>query len=145
MPVSRKVAIMVACYHLVAAASAAQGLSVPSIVRRGLDAYRSGGADAAVRAWLANSPLAHDSGAANSVSFLHRLEQLYGPVIGDDVLKVNAIGTHVVRAYVVLLYEKGPVYMWFECYQTPRAQWLISAFLFNARPDAILPPSLIDH
>ena len=144
MQLKRAVAIIVTCVALSAATYAAQGPSVPPVVRRGLDAYRSSGGDAAVRAWLVNSPLANDSGAANSVIVLRRLEQVYGSMVGDEVLKVNPIGNHVVRVYVVLLFQKGPVYMWLECYETA-SQWLVSAFLFNPRPDPILPSTLLNR
>jgi len=144
MQLKRAVAIIVTCVALSAATYTAQGPSVPPVVRRGLDAYRSSGGDAAVRAWLVNSPLANDSGAANSVIVLRRLEQAYGSMVGDEVLKVNAIGNHVVRVYVVLLFQKGPVYMWLECYETA-SQWLVSAFLFNPRPDPILPSTLLNR
>lgn len=144
MQLKRAVAIIVTCVALSAATYAAQGPSVPPVVRRGLDAYRSNGGDAAIRAWLVNSPLANDSGAANSVIVLRRLEQVYGSMVGDEVLKVNPIGNHVVRVYVVLLFQKGPVYMWLKCYETA-SQWLVSAFLFNPRPDPILPSTLLNR
>jgi len=73
-----------------------------------------------------------------------RLEQVYGSMVGDEVLKVNPIGNHVVRVYVVLLFQKGPVYMWLECYETA-SQWLVSAFLFNPRPDPILPSTFLNR
>lgn len=144
MQLKRAVAITVTCVALSAATYAAQVPSVPPVVRRGLDAFRSSGGDAAIRAWLVNSPLANDSGAANSVIVLRRLQQAYGSMVGDEVLKVSPIGNHVVRVYVVLLFQKGPVYMWLECYETS-SQWLVSAFLFNPRPDPILPSTLLNR
>jgi len=134
--------IGVACFAV--RSGLAQRPTAPPIVQRGLQAYRSGGPDSAVRVWLANSPIAHDSNALSSVVALRQIQDAYGTIIGDETLAVNPIGSHVLRVYVVILYQKGPLYVRFECYQAT-SEWLVSAFLFNPRPEAILPVDLLDH
>ena len=124
--------------------AAGQDSTLPQIVQGGLTAYRSGGADSAVHTWLRNSPLAHDSSALRSALALHEIEQAYGMMVGHETLKVVPIGSRVLRIYLVILYQRAPLYVWFECYESS-AQWLVSSFLFNARAEAIFPPGLLDR
>jgi len=63
---------------------------------------------------------------------------------GNEILRVTPIGSRVLRVYAIVHYQKGPLYMWFECYRAS-SDWTVVAFLFNPRPEPILPASLIDH
>ncbi len=59
-------------------------------------------------------------------------------MVGYDILRVIPFGPHASRTYVVILYQKGPLYVWFDCYEAT-GQWIMTAFLFNTRADSILP------
>jgi hypothetical protein len=106
------------------------------VIRAGLDAYKQRGAAAAISTWLKNSPVGQASEATTST--LTHIEDGYGQMIGYDVLRVVPLGPHALRSYVVILYVKGPLYVRFDCYEA-RTQWIMTAFLFNTRPDSILP------
>jgi hypothetical protein len=109
-------------------------------VRSGLLAYQQSGASAAIKAWSLDSPIADKGGEAQ-----HAFEQIeagYGHMIGYEVLAVVPIASHVLRSYVIILYESGPAYIWFDCYKKPD-HWVMTGFLFNVKPDLILPPALL--
>jgi hypothetical protein len=121
----------------------AQAPDVAPIVRAGLDAYKAGNAATALTTWFKGSPVPEQSTLA-ARGVLEQIESSYGRMVGYDVLQVAALGPHVTRSYIVLLYEKGPLYAWFDCYKTGD-QWIMTGFLFNTKPDLILPPNLLGH
>jgi len=121
-----------------------QSTTVPPIVERGFEEYESHGVDSAYHTWLANSPISHDSTAISSAFTLHQLEKLYGRMEGHEIMKVSAIGSRVLKVYAIAHFQRGPLYMWFECYRAG-PEWIISAFLFNPRPEPILPTALINR
>ena len=115
-------------------------LEVPAIVTIGLDAYRRAGLDSAIDMWLAGSPFANDAVAKGQViRGLAPLEMALGRMVGADIIDVVGIGPHVRRVYAVVRLERGPMYGFFECYQTAGGNWIIPALLFNAKAQEILP------
>ena len=118
----------------------AQRPELPNIVRAGLLAYEHGGAKPALKAWSQDSPIADKFGADVQDAF-EKIEGAYGRMTGYDLLHVVQFGPHASRSYVVLLYQSGPVYMWFDCYKK-MDHWVVTAFLFNTKPDPILPAGM---
>jgi len=116
--------------------------ALPGVVRAGLEAYKVSGAYSAVKTWLANSAIVEQSGA--TAQAFQKAEQAYGRMVGYETLEVVPLGTHASRSYVIILYEKGPIYVWFECYKT-KDDWIMTSFLFNAKADLILPPKMLGH
>jgi hypothetical protein len=121
----------------------AQGPELPSVLRAGLLAYEHGGASAALRAWSQDSPIA-DKFDSDLEHVFVQVENIYGRMIGYDVLSVVALSPHSSRSYVVILYESGPAYIWFDCYKKAD-HWVLTGFLYNVKPDAILPPAMLAH
>ena len=119
--------------------AAAPRPEVPAIITRGLEAYRTGGLGAAVDVWIEGSPVAGSSAKAQLVGSLAPLESMYGRMVGADVLDVVEIGSHVRRIYAVIRLERGPLYGFFECYQTPDGSWIVPMLLFNSKAQDILP------
>jgi hypothetical protein len=124
-----------------AGASAVPG-DVPQIVLDGFAAYRNSGMRAALDLWLKTSPVAATANMQQLMGALSQIEGLYGRMIGYDVLRVVHVGTRVRRVYFTLLYEKGPLYGYIDCYQTSRG-WVVPGFLTNSQPGVILPPDLL--
>jgi hypothetical protein len=123
--------------------ASAQRPELPSVVRAGLLAYQHSGAKLALKTWSQDSPIANQFGAQAERAF-EQIEGAYGNMIGYDVLDVVSLGPHVTRSYVVILYDSGPTYMSFDCYKKAD-HWVLTAFLFNAKPDLILPPAMFAH
>jgi hypothetical protein len=118
--------------------------AVPPIVTAGLEAYQAGGVDAALDAWLAGSPVEREPAAREGIRGLSTtLAPLYGKMIGSETLGVVAIGQSVRRVYIMVRYERGPAYAFFDCYRTPSGTWIIPAFLMNAQPGPILPATML--
>ncbi len=131
------------CLAMTAApALASQTATLPPVVRAGLEAYKVNGSHTAMKTWLANSPIADELNSA--VPAFEKIEQAYGRMVGYETLEVLPLGTHVSRSYVILLYEKGPTYIWFDCYKA-KDDWIMTSFLMNTKPDVILPPTMLGH
>lgn len=125
-----------------AAPASAMIADVPRVVLDGFDAYRKSGLRAGLDAWLKTSPVAATVNLEQMMSALSQIEGLYGRMTGYDVLRVVHVGTRVRRVYFVVLYEKGPLYGYIDCYQTSQG-WVVPGFLTNAQPGVILPPDLL--
>lgn len=122
----------------------AQQKDVPPVVLSGLQVYRAEGAAAAVKAWLVNSPVSGDAGLiSNTTAALKRFEAASGPLTGQDILQSSPLGSRALRNYVILLFERGPLYAYFDTYRTSKG-WIVTGFLFNSRPDEILPRSVFE-
>ena len=128
---------------LTAAVGAAQTPELPPVVRAGLEAYKHQGAAAAFHTWLLGSPIPEAQILSTKAAF-DQMEIGYGHMVGYDVLRVLPLGPHVSRTYVAMLYEKGPVYIFFDCYRGAD-RWTMTAFYFHTRPDSVLPRSMLDH
>jgi len=131
------------CLAMAAApALASQTATLPPVVRAGLEAFKATGAPTAMKTWLANSPIPEQANA--TAAAFENIEHAYGRMVGYETLEVIPLGTHASRSYVIVLYEKGPVYFWFDCYKS-KNDWIMTGFLMNTKPDVILPPALLGH
>lgn len=138
-----KCVALVAVTLALATRAVAQSRDLPPIVRAGLEAYKARGADSALATWLKNSPVPAQS-TPPARAALEQIESSYGHMTGYDVLSVVPLGSHVARTYLMILYERGPLYAWFDTYRSTD-DWVLTGFLFNTKPDLILPPALFPH
>ena len=135
--------LTLAIFAVVAARPVLQTPEVPPVVRAGLDAYKAGDIGAALDVWFKNSPAPRQTIPTTRGAF-EQVEASYGHMTGYDLLEVVPFGTHATRTYAILLYEKGPVYAWFDCFKTGDG-WILTGFLFNTKPDLILPATMLGH
>lgn len=118
---------------------------LPAVVSSGLVAYRTGGAKAALQIWLKGSSIGRDPRSLTRLEEdLDQLGQELGSFQGYDTFRVISLTPHVSRTYVILLFARGPIYAYFDCYSTA-AGWIVTAFQYNGKPEAILPSSLLAH
>ena len=120
-----------------------QGDVLSHVLLSGIEAYRTGGAPAAVNAWLTKSPIGRDSELiSNTVASLRKVENAYGVFVGYDLVGTSHIGSRVVRSYLVLNYRRGPLFAYFDTYSGADGV-VVVGFLFNPKPDPIFPPRLL--
>jgi hypothetical protein len=115
--------------------------AVPQIVTDGFAAYVKGDVRAALGVWLKDSPASSAATIEQMVATIAPVEAAYGHIIGHDVLRVVQVGSAVRRVYVVMRYERGPMYAWFECYENA-GRWIIPGFLTNTRASEIMPAGM---
>jgi hypothetical protein len=124
--------------------SALADAKLPTIVAEGLAAYQKSGGPAAITAWLKGSPLEDDSTSTIHINeLLGQIETDYGKMIGFDLVRIVTVSPAVQRVYLVLKFERGPVYASFDCYKTG-AGWIIATMDANTKANAVFPPRFLD-
>jgi len=115
---------------------------VPPVVIAGLDTYRTNGLQSAYEIW-SKGTLESDKASRNMVlTGLSQVESAYGKMIGYDIVKTVPIGSVVRRVYLVVHYEKGPVYAYMDCYKADE-KWLVTDLLFHTKANLVFPPALL--
>jgi len=114
-----------------------QPLGIPPVITQGLDAYRNTGLDQAFRAWMRNSPLRWTPSIAAP---LQEAQQEFGAFSSWELIDIQGISPHTRVVYMVLDYERGPVFAKFLAYDTSQQGWVLTSLRFSMDPDAILPP-----
>ena len=111
---------------------------MPKIVRLGLDAYKNGGPDDAVTAWLQGSVLGGSKEALDAANLLRQVRTVYGAYLGFDVISVRDLTPTTRVLYLALDYDSGPVFARFVVYRA-KPGWIVTDFLFDRKEDLVLP------
>jgi hypothetical protein len=126
------------------AGSALAQKDVPNIVTDGFAAYQKSGGKAALAAWLKGSPMENDTTTnINMTGLLGQIETAYGKMVGFDTLRVVVVSPALQRVYVLIKFEKGPMYASFDCYKAP-AGWIIPILNFNTKASEVLPANFLN-
>lgn len=114
----------------------------PPVVIAGLDAYQTNSLKSAYGIWSKGS-LENDKASKDTIlTGLVQVEFLYGKMLGYDIVKTVPIGSVVKRVYLVVHYEKGPVYAYMECYKSDE-KWLVTDLMFHTKANVVFPPGLL--
>lgn len=112
---------------------------VPPPVFLGLIAYRDKGLDAAVQAWIKDSAIEQHNEPLPQVEGLRQAPRYYGVYRNFEFLNVQDLSQRVREVYLVMNYDRGPLFGRFLCYRSEDHGWLVLNFDFNIHPEAILP------
>jgi hypothetical protein len=116
---------------------------VPKIVLDGLNVYKTSGFTEAFNVWLKGSPMESDKTTTmNLKGGFTQIESIFGKMIGYDILKTTNISSMTNRTYIEINYEKGPLFLYFDCYKSPSG-WIIPMMKFHTEADKILPSNMI--
>lgn len=122
--------------------AAAKAAQPPAIIQRGLAAYAEKGAEAALQAWIAGSPLENDKMALSQANLLRQIESFYGSYKDYESIGIKPLGRSTAIHYLVLKYEKGPLFCSFVIYTTAEEE-IMHRFDFNTIPREIMPPAML--
>jgi len=113
--------------------AAERGDEPPRIVAEGLEAFKNFGAQAAFDAWLKGSAIEGDNATKPAlIETASQAGQVYGRILGYEFIRVTPISPSIKRVYAAVLFEKGPLYLTFDCYRTAHS-WIVSQLEANAR------------
>jgi len=111
---------------------------VPKLITSGLEAYKATGSAEAFTLWLKGSPLEADKTAmATLKDSFTQVETMYGKMIGYEILRTARISSHSSRIYTEIQYEKGPLFLYMDCYKSVNG-WIVSMMRFHTDADKIL-------
>lgn len=138
-----KLKLLVALIVLLFVSANSYADEVPKIVVDGLNAYKTSGFTEAFNVWLKGSPMESDKTTTmNLKGGFTQIETLYGKMIGYDILKNIKISSTTKRVYLEVNYEKGPLFVYFDCYNSARG-WIIPMMKFHTEADKILPANML--
>jgi hypothetical protein len=121
-----------------AGAPATDSDEVPKVIVSGLDAYKAEGPDAAVKAWIKGSPVEGSKEALSQANNLRQVQDFYGTYKTFHLIQSRNLGPTSRMVYLVLDYEKGPLFAKFLVFRAEQG-WIVASFSFNTHPEAILP------
>jgi hypothetical protein len=114
----------------------------PAVVSAGLKAYESGGAEAAIKAWLKGSPLEGGREAVTLVTSLRGIEDLLGKYQTSRVAKTLPFAQDCQLTYVQMNYTKGPLFAKFLTYKVG-PDWIVEIVKFHSDPEQVWPWELL--
>ena len=114
---------------------------LPKIIVSGLTAYKTDGPDAAIKAWIKDSPLDGSKDALAQANILRQIQDFYGAYKSFEVIRIRNLSPNIRIAFIALDFEKGPLFAKFAVYQTPQG-WILTSFNFNTKDELIIPSSL---
>ena len=129
------------CTLLFAASAFSQSVvrqDVPPILISGMEAYKPGNPEQAIKAWTKNSPLEGTQMATDVAYNLRQAQGLFGAFQWFDIIFNREISPRVRIVYLTMNYESGPLFARFVFYRTDRG-WIVTAFDFNLDDTKVLP------
>jgi len=76
--------------------------------------------------------------ALSQANVLRQVQDFYGAYQSYDVVSLRDTSPHINVIYLVLNYEKGPLFAKFVLYRADTG-WILTSFNFNAKEEAIFP------
>jgi hypothetical protein len=132
-----------ACIALfLSSAAFGQAVSVPPIVAKGFTELEKNGSLAAMGVWLAGSSRELDQDQEFATARLNQIQGKRGRMMGHEIVRVVSLTPSTVRVYAVVKYEKGIVWMSFDCYLAGK-DWIIDRFDCSTNANQILPPNIL--
>jgi hypothetical protein len=136
-----KTFLLVVTLFILSTTASAQ--EVPKMITQGLDAYKASGFSEAFSIWLKGSPLESDKTTMmNLKGAFTQIESMYGKATGYELFRTTEISQSTTRVYVEIRYEKGPLFVFFDCYKSSNG-WIIPMMKFHTEADKILPEDLL--
>lgn len=116
---------------------------VPELINQGLNAYAQSGLNTALQIWLQNSLLDRTTLLRSELAALKQADATFGLFESGEVMRTAAITPRVTRVYLVLYYERAPLWAWFDLYRTRNGNQVISDVFFSPKVQVILPADLV--
>jgi hypothetical protein len=118
---------------------------LPDAVRQGLVAYAEGTFPIAIDVWLKNAALDDVAAAKQELNAIGAAEHLFGVYEGYEVVREVVLSSRIKRVYLVLNYERGPLWIFFDVYQKKDSTWEINRVKTNKNPEELLPEGYLAH
>lgn len=115
---------------------------VPKIIDSGFDAYKATGPDDAIKAWLKGSPIEGSKDAMSQANVLRTVQEYYGAYRSWDFVSTRNLTPSTRILYLVIDYEKGPLFGKFVIYHADPG-WIVTSFTFNTNEASVFPSASV--
>ena len=133
---------LVICLIALPSAAVAQD-AVPRPVTEGLQSLAVGHCASAMTRWTAWWTRSDDATKRNQlIASCPVLDSVGGALLGYDVIKVLDVTPHLRRVYILLRYERQPLYMMLTAYAPDGTGWKVMAVNWNTDIDKVVPPNV---
>jgi hypothetical protein len=112
---------------------------IPPILFNGLKAYKDRGADDAIQTWIKGGPLDGSDEALAQADGLRATQNLYGAYQWFEVSSTHSVSPKTEIIYLVLDFDKGPLFGKFVLYQSSNG-WIITSFNLNTKDELVFVP-----
>lgn len=123
-------------------AASAQPSAIPPAVAQGLDSLIAGRNAAAVAVWGRAWTGSDTTQVATLLTSLEQIDELLGQATGYDLVKLFDIGPNLRQVYIVIRYDKQPLYARFLAYR-PAREWKVNSVDWNTDATKVFPGSLL--
>jgi len=112
--------------------------AIPPFVLSGLDEYRNRNLEDAVKIWLKGSE-SEGVGIGRRAEELRKFVENNGTFRSWELMSTRSYSSRFRILYLVLHFDKRPVFARFDVYQSDLGWILLNNYAFNEDPDKILP------
>jgi hypothetical protein len=118
---------------------------LPPLVVRGLQALQEQRCRDAFDIWTADWQWPRDTERRQELMATCDFLQSIGAALhGYDVFHVVTVTPHLRRIYIVLRYERHPMYLMLSAYAPVDDDWRVTAINWDRDPDKVFPESILD-
>jgi hypothetical protein len=123
---------------------AAAQSQLPPIVTRGLVALQEQRCRDAFDGWTGDWQSPRDTERRQQLmASCDFLAEVGASLRGYDVYRVLYVTPHLARIFIVLRYERHPMYLMVTTY-APENEWRVTDINWDRDPDKVFPPSILD-
>lgn len=122
--------------------AAAQATAIPAPIAHGLDSLVAGNGRAAVATWGRTWTDEDSVQVANLTKSMLQVESMFGRARGYDLVKLHDVGPSLRWVYVVIRFDKQPLYATFLAYR-PNREWQVNSVTWNTDAAEVFPASLL--
>lgn len=118
---------------------------IPIVIEQGFDAYAQNGLTSALDTWGNHSLLDRAALFKSEVPALKLADANFGLFERGEVVRTVAVTGRLTRVYVVLYYERAPLWAWFDLYTTRQGKQVISEVFFSPKLHQVLPEDILER
>jgi hypothetical protein len=116
---------------------------IPEIVMSGINAYKEGGAAAAIKAWIKGSPFEDSQEVIDQTNRLIGIEIFYGKFVGYSLIHITDLTPFIKIVYFSIDFQKGPAFVRIYLYKSKTGWIMTGKFSINTDANQIIPESLL--
>ncbi len=120
---------------------------LPPVLTAGLRLIVADSSAAAMRVWSGGWAADDTTKAASIRQVLEYLRANAGAVVGYDLVGSESVTPHLQRFYVLLRYQRMPVYVQFVTYDAGKdaSAWMVASMSINTKATEVIPAPFWKH